>query len=166
MRSESDKLLCLFRDGAPDDWTDFSNEEKSFPQGNDSTGVPWIIEIVSCGSPECVRWAIEHEVELKFRAKTGDTVLHACIERKKSASKYEILSILITAGADIDLTGYNGWAPLHLAAVRNDMRSAEILLDAGADKFLRTTIDDCATAEEEAISAGNKDLARYIREFE
>lgn len=119
---------------------------------------------VGCGSPACVRWMLDAGVDIDFRDAAGSTVLSGCIERRDE-TKYEILEMLLKAGANVDAFGFNGWAPLHLAAVRNDRRAVEMLLNADADKELRTSIDDCATASEAAASAGHHEMARFIRDW-
>ncbi len=164
-KGQGEALLALFRDGTPADWAQFAIDEKSFPQGTDYVGAPWVLVVVTCGSPAAVKWMIDAGAKINFRDNTGDTVFHSCIERKDNDQKYAILELLIAAGGDIEIVGYNGWAPLHVAAVRNDQRSAEILLKAGADKTQRTPIDDCATPAEEALSFGHKKLAKFIENF-
>ena len=160
-----DEIVAMLRNGSSDDWERFRLRDSSFPLGRSKLGVRWILMAVSCGSPECVCWCIEQGAEIDFVDESGATVLHACIERTDPPMKYDVLVELIAAGADLDLIGYNGWAPLHVAAVRGDRQSAALLLDAGADNQVRTTIDDRSTAAEEAFASGHDDLARFIRDY-
>jgi ankyrin repeat protein len=160
-----DEIVAVLRDGAREDWERFRARYPNFPLGKDGAGVRWTLTAASCGSPECVRWCVETGAELLFIDGAGMTVLHACIERTDPPMKHDVLAELIAAGADLDAIGYNGWAPLHVTAVRGDRRSAELLLQAGADKDVRTPIDDCSTPAEEALASGHDDLARFIRDY-
>lgn len=49
-----------------------------------------------------------------------------------SSIKYEIVSILISSGVDVNVAGENGWTPLHIAARRVEGEIAENLIRAGA----------------------------------
>lgn len=139
-------------------------EKHDFPFGvDDFIGRRWIINAIDGGSVEAVRWMLNKGVSLQFRDEEGYTVLHACVERKHKG-KYEIMRDLVAAGADINAKGLNDWTPLHMAAARNDVEAVEILLASGADTTIRTTIDNFATPEEEAISLGAIEAAQFIRD--
>jgi len=60
----------------------------------------------------------------------------------------------------------NGYSPLHLAAVRNDLKAVEILLQNGADHTLTTPIDDYCTATEEAKHLGNLKAYQFITDYQ
>ena len=70
------------------------------------------------------------------------------------ADKYQVLEILLDAGADVNQRGINDWTPLHYAASQDDARAIEILVARGADLDARTRIDDYATPLEEAEILG------------
>ncbi|TPJ42522.1 ankyrin repeat domain-containing protein [Mesorhizobium sp. B2-5-13] len=72
----------------------------------------------------------------------------------KRADKLDIIGILIDHGADPDMRGVNDWTPLHYAVATRDAEAIRLLLAGGADPSLRTRIDDCTTALEEAEIAG------------
>jgi ankyrin repeat protein len=112
-----------------------------------------------------VDWMLQKGVALNFRSDDGYTVLHSCIDRDL-LGKYEILRLLIAAGADLDAKGINDWTPLHLAAARDDLTALKILLDAGADRTIKTEIDDYNTPAEEARMLGRHDAAKFIEDFE
>jgi ankyrin repeat protein len=76
---------------------------------------------------------------------------------------HALLRLLIGAGADVNRRGLNDWTPLHAAASRDDAEAVAILLAAGADPSLRTTIDELMTPLEEAEAYGNLRAAAALR---
>jgi ankyrin repeat protein len=78
----------------------------------------------------------------------------------------EVVTLLLAAGADPNQRGLNDWTPLHAAVAYRNLDAIPVLIEAGADPRLRTRIDDCATAREEAERAGYADYARALAEAE
>ena len=137
----------------------------SFPHDRDSCfGSPWISLAVSSGSLKSVKWMIKKGVDLQPASADGYPPLLSCIEAE-GTEKYQILRELIASGADINERGINGWTPLHMAAVRDDETSMQLLLAAGADRTITTRVDDDATAEEEARNLGHVKSADFIASF-
>ena len=87
-------------------------------------------------------------------------------DRHGRGDKLDVLRLLIRHGADLDQRGHNDWTPLHYAASLRDLDALRLLLDSGADPTLRTRIDECATAREEAEAAGSAEVAALLREAE
>jgi len=142
-----------------------SETVKGFPHGKDKfVERYWITNAIDCGSIETVKWMLTKGVELKFRDDEGYTPLHSSIQRDLP-NKYEVFEALIKAGADINAHGPNDYTPLHLAAVNNDQKAMKLLLKAGADKTIRTRIDDRATPEEEARILGRNEAANFLATF-
>ena len=56
-------------------------------------------------------------------------------------SKFRVAELLLEAGADPNLTDRRGFAPLHIAAARNDAELVRCLLDHGAAINVRTHSD-------------------------
>jgi uncharacterized protein len=77
--------------------------------------------------------------------------------------KLEIVQLLLRSGADPNRSGVNDWTPLHYAVSIRDLDAINLLLDSGADPHLRTRIDDCSTALEEAERAGFGQEAAMLR---
>ncbi len=162
-RNEVCEICELLATGGPNDFEFVKSLIADFPAGQDAwIGRHWIINAIDCGSLVAVRWMIEQGVELKFRDSEGMTVLHAAIDCA-GFDRYDMMRAFIAAGADVNAFGTNGWTPLHMAAVRNDIEAVKILLEAGADRTLQTKIDDYATPEEEATS---DEAAKVIRNFQ
>jgi ankyrin repeat protein len=114
----------------------------------------WITDAIHCGTVKVVAWMLAHGAPAVFVADDGYSVLHCSIEREKP-DKYEIMRMLIEAGADVNAKGINDWTPAHMAAVRNDVEALKILRVAGADFTIRTKIDNYATPLEEAVMLGS-----------
>ena len=74
----------------------------------------------------------------------------------------ELLALLLAAGADPNQRGINDYTPLHMAVSLNDKVAATLLLAHGADRTLRTRIDECETPSEMAAAAGLADLATLL----
>lgn len=140
---------------------------EDFPFGKDSfeVGRHWITNAIDLGSFEAVEWMIRKGVELNFRDDEGYTPIHSCLERQR-ADKYRILDLLIRSGADVNAHGFNDYTPLHKAALHDDKKSMRMLLEAGADRTIRTRIDDYATPEEEARNLGHRSSADFLASFD
>lgn len=66
----------------------------------------------------------------------------------------EILRLLLAHHADPNQRGINDYTPLHMALAMRNLLAVHRLLQGGADPDLRTRIDDCSTALEDARAAG------------
>ena len=134
----------------------------SFPVGADPIfGHSWLMHAIELGGPEVVSWILAKGAPCSFIDDIGYTPLHLCIETV-SPHKYRILALLVGSGAELDKKGLNDWTPLHLAAVRNDIRSTALLLGAGADPNIKTKIDLYATPAVEARALGATATADFI----
>ena len=151
------RILDKLKAGNIEDLETLRETLPNFPHGQDSfIERLWIVNAIDSGSSETVRWMLSKNVELNHRDDEGLTPIHSCIQSDLE-EKYELLSLLIKTGADIHIRGQNTYTPLHLAAVLADQKAMEILLSAGADQTIKTTIDDCATPEEEARIMGRNE---------
>jgi ankyrin repeat protein len=75
------------------------------------------------------------------------------------------LSLLIAAGANLDRHGFNDWTPLPMAAAKGNLEAVRLLLDAGADRSVRTRIDDHPTTAEGSRLLGQRVVADLIRDW-
>ena len=78
----------------------------------------------------------------------------------------DLLRLLLRYGADPNQRGLNDWTALHMAASERSVEAIRILVDAGADPTLRTRIDDCLTAREEAERLGHHEIAKLLADLE
>ncbi|HEX7778515.1 MAG TPA: ankyrin repeat domain-containing protein [Vicinamibacterales bacterium] len=75
---------------------------------------------------------------------------------------HEIVELLLAYGSDPNQRGHNDYTPLHCAAGTGDVRAIEILLAGGADRTLRTRIDDFETPADVASKAGHSEAAQVL----
>jgi ankyrin repeat protein len=78
----------------------------------------------------------------------------------------DIIKLLLTYGADPNQRGINDYTPLHMAVGERHLPAVEVLLEAGADPRLRTTIDDFETPREMAERAGLVEIAGLLAVYE
>lgn len=71
----------------------------------------------------------------------------------------EVIELLLQHGADPNQHGFNDWTALHMAVAERSLSAVEVLLRAGADRSLRTRIDDYETPEEMARRANLHEIA-------
>lgn len=111
----------------------------TFPHGTDELfGRSWIRNAVDCGSLTAVRWIVENDVDLAVEDE-GYTPLHAAVERDLP-QKYEILQLLLRAGAQADARGLDDVTPADLAAARHDAEALRLFAEYGAQCAAVTTL--------------------------
>lgn len=96
-------------------------------------------------------------VTVHSREADGDGVLHNLLYGRDFYS----VKTLIEAGADVNLVGNLGYAPLHVAAWRDHTEAIEMLLEAGADPGVRCEVGK--TALDTALENGYRDIARLLK---
>lgn len=78
----------------------------------------------------------------------------------------DILSLLLSFGADPNQRGINDYTPLHMAVSERNQPAVSLLLQEGADPRLKTRIDDYETPREMAEKAGLGEIAALLAEYE
>lgn len=74
----------------------------------------------------------------------------------------DVIELLLSYGADPNQRGFNDYTALHQAVAERSLPAIELLLAAGADRDLKTRIDDCETPLEMATSAGLVEIAARL----
>ena len=74
----------------------------------------------------------------------------------------DVITLLLQFGADPNQRGFNDYTALHKAVEERNAAAIELLLAAGADRTLRTRIDECETPGDMAARAGLIDLAARL----
>ncbi len=103
-------------------------------------------------------------VDIDVRSAEGCTVLQACIECQSEDRKTRP-KMLIDAGADLNSLGLMFQTALHRGALREDEVAMKMLLAAGVDRSVRSTIDGCDTAEEDARDQKEYAAADFIASY-
>jgi ankyrin repeat protein len=111
-----------------------------------------------------VRTLLELGADPNYQDHAGFPALIAALSTNR-ADRYQIIELLLAAGADIQQRGINDWTPLHYAAAASDLAGIELLLAHGADPNARTGIDDYATPLEEAELLGRTAAVRLLRKL-
>ena len=76
----------------------------------------------------------------------------------------DVLRLLLAHGANPNQRGINDYTALHMAVAERDASAVKLLLAYGADRTLRTRIDDYETPLEMADTAGLTEIAAILRE--
>jgi ankyrin repeat protein len=156
------EVMAALASGGPEQWEAIASGRPDFPDGFDEiVHRRWIVNAIGTGSLASVRWMLTRGVGLDFRDDEGYTPLHAAIERTAS-DRYELLDLLLGAGAPVNRKGINDWTPAHMAAARDDVEALRILVRYGADLSIRTEIDEYATPLEEARHLGKLNAVNYL----
>ena len=136
-----------------------------FPNCRGPTGVGEIIlEYAIYHSPlACIRTLLEQGADPNYQDHAGFPALIAALSSDRP-ERYQIVGLLLGAGADIQERGINDWTPLHYAAATDDVEAIKLLLAHGADPNARTGIDACATPLEEAQFLGRSEAVRVLRQ--
>ena len=123
-----------------------------------------ILEYAIYHSPiSLIRALLELGADPNYQDPAGFPSLIATLSALDSASRYEVLQLLLEFGADVQERGHNDYTPLHYAANLQDIQAMEILLAHGADLNARTRIDDYATPLEEMEILGRDQSVDFLR---
>jgi len=156
------RAIAVLRSGSAADLEQLARELDGFPDGLDPyIGSRWILHAIGTGSTGSVRWIVERGVALDFVGPDGYSPVHAVLERARD-DRFELLELLLRAGAPVNAKGVNDWTPAHKAAASDDVAALRVLVAHGADLTIRTAIDDYATPLEEARNLGKLAATRYL----
>lgn len=161
MKTDYELITEALQNGVETDWEEYALLIDSFPDGqNMLTGDHWINDAIAIGSVASVKWMVSKNVNLDI-CDAGFTPVLSVLDRE-GEERYELLEFLLQNKAPVNAKGGNDWTPLHKAAVAEDLRAMELLLQYGADPNIRTEIDDYATPLEEARYLGKMEAVRFL----
>ena len=99
------------------------------------------------------------EIQIDSVSIDGDSLLH----RVCTLGDFEAVSLLIQGGVNVNLQGDMGSTPLHNAVEHLDLKIAELLLESGADPYIKNEFgDDCLAW---AISCKNAGAVSLLRRW-
>lgn len=122
-----------------------------------------VLEYAIYHSPlACIRTLLELGADPNYDDHAGFPSLIAALSCEGRSDRHEIMTLLLSFGADIQQRGHNDYTPLHYAANLEDIPALALLLAHGADPNARTRIDDGLTPLEEAEMLGRDQAAAYL----
>ncbi|KAJ9438249.1 Ankyrin repeat and KH domain-containing protein mask [Diplonema papillatum] len=108
------------------------------------------------GNTHLLRLLIEVGVSIEStRGASLKTALHFAAEH----ALFQVVELLVEAGAEVDADSQNGWTPLCLAALHGDEKIAQYLIDAGANV---NAVAERKSALVHAIDSGNYEACRVL----
>jgi hypothetical protein len=107
-----------------------------------------------------VRFLIEHGARVDATQHHGPNVGFTALHRAAISDAAEVAQLLLAGGAEVNFHGPLGITPLILAASNGSRRTAEVLLDHGAD--VSTSDGHRETALSEATAHNHPDIVRLL----
>lgn len=80
--------------------------------------------------PAIAKYLIEKGADINIENNQRTALYLACAGRE---ADYDLARQIISAGANVNVQGYNGITPLHMAALYLDLKLAKLLIENGAD---------------------------------
>ena len=120
--------------------------------------IDFLMRAISSDDPRFVEGFVSaHNEVLKEKDEAGNTPLI----RSVFLNKEYIASLLISCGADVDAPNSQGWTPLMVAAAHGGTNSVKLLLEKGANPFIK--LSDGSTAYSLARECRHDDAADLIQ---
>lgn len=141
----------------------FRDDAAAFPNVRDECGALLLIAAIYHAPVSLIRDLVAAGADVNADPGDGFPSLIAAVDRR-TADRYEVLELLLDAGADVQQRGFNDYTVLHHAACRDDAQAVSLLLRRGADPHARTRIDHYATPLEEAERFGHLIGAAALRD--
>ena len=112
------------------------------------------------GHVKAVEYLIKAGAEINSPSKNslGVTPLQSAV----AGCHYEIVDLLLAAGAEPNIQDKSGYTPIHVAAQCGDVKIARALIFGGAN--LEVTSKDSAQPLDIALAAGHNEVAKLIKE--
>ena len=106
------------------------------------------------------RFLLEHGARVDATQNHGPTAGYTALHRAAVADAAEVAELLLASGAEVNVHGPLGTTPLILAASNGSRRTAEVLLDHGAD--ISTPDGHRETALSQATAHNHDDIVRLL----
>jgi ankyrin repeat protein len=106
------------------------------------------------------RFLLEHGARVDATRNQGPTAGYTALHRTAIADAAEVAQLLLASGAEVNFHGPLGITPLILAASNGSRRTAEVLLDHGAD--VSTPDGHRDTALTQATAHNHEDIIRLL----
>lgn len=106
------------------------------------------------------RFLLEHGARVDATQTHGPTAGYTALHRTAVADAAEVAQLLLAGGAEVNFHGPLGITPLILAASNGSRRTAEVLLDHGAD--ISTSDGNRETALSQATANNHPDIVRLL----
>jgi len=132
-----------------------------FVHQRDAFGNTPLLQAIDDDNAKLVQFLLAHGADPNVEVDDGYTCLLTAVERTSAASM-RILKLLITAGANVHVTGMHDWAPLHMAACRGRVEKAQLLIQRGADVNQRIKIDGLDTPLIVAATHGQPQIVQLL----
>lgn len=87
--------------------------------------------------------------------------LHSAVAHRNTEVAFEMASLLLQHGAEVNVAQHGGWTPLHQAAAHGQDKVVRLLLSHGADPSAKS--DDGRTALEMALQGGHGETAKFLK---
>jgi len=168
------RIDAAFRAGDLEGLRDALGVPDGFPDVSGPITIGHCLEYAIYHSPlPFIRLLLERGASPNYEDHAGFPSLIAALTCRRSApgsparpDAYEILELLLAAGADPSQRGVNDYTPLHWAAGEGDEPAVRLLLAHGADPTARTRIDDLETPRDVAERAGHRNVADLLARHE
>ena len=119
----------------------------SAPSRHRRAEVPELLIRASQGNTERVKLLLSNGADVNTTDVLSNTALFYAIDCDK-IEEYEIIKLLLEQGANINAQATNGFTPLIKATKKGDFRAVKMLLNANADRDIRTSqANRCPMAE-------------------
>lgn len=116
---------------------------------------------IGCAPLGLIKTLVEAGADPNYEAADGFPSLILALGAGR-LDRHKIIALLLRAGADPNQRGNGDYTALHVAAGKNDLQAVELLLEHGADPYVRTRIDELETPLEVAKRAGAVTAATAI----
>jgi len=135
----------------------------------DSCGSTWLLAACSNRQVQFVEYFIGLRANVDFLDDCGDTPILAAIDNcvKDEDSSIKIVSLLLDAGADIELRGYMDKTPFLKACSRNSIKMIRFLVGHGCDVHAKVTEygKEYGALHFVGVFTLNRKLRNYVKEL-